>query len=142
MMILLQVSLKFLLALPNFYLIGLELDQDKTKLLASSNDGFLAVFDIRASGDQSSDNSYATANSHNEGSRFTPKLFALSDNQEEEQTSICVMKNGRKVVLSSQEGNISLFSWDWFGDCNDRITCHPTSISTMVKYDEDTVLTG
>ena len=35
-----------------------------------------------------------------------------------------------------------MFSWDWFGDCNDRIVGHPNSIDTMIKYDEDTVITG
>ena len=35
-----------------------------------------------------------------------------------------------------------IFSWDWFGDCNDRIMGHPNAIDTMVKYDEDTLITG
>ncbi len=35
-----------------------------------------------------------------------------------------------------------LFSWDWFGDCNDRITAHPSCVSCMTKYNEDIVLTG
>jgi WD40 repeat protein len=52
------------------------------------------------------------------------------------------MKNGTKVCTSSSEGVINIFSWDWFGDCNDRITGHPNSIECMVKYDEDTLITG
>lgn len=35
-----------------------------------------------------------------------------------------------------------MFSWDWFGDCDDRILGHPNSIDAMVKLDEDTILTG
>merc|ERR1711935_373856 len=31
---------------------------------------------------------------------------------------------------------------DYFGDCNDRIVGHPGSIDCMIKYDEDTVITG
>jgi hypothetical protein len=52
------------------------------------------------------------------------------------------MKNGKKVVTSSSEGVINLFSWDWFGDCNDRIVGHPNSIDCIVKFDEDTIITG
>ena len=62
------------------------------------------------------------------------------------------MKNGKKVVTSSSEGVINLFSWDWFGDCRDRITGHPNSIESMVyikfiyklkiKLDENTLITG
>jgi WD40 repeat protein len=52
------------------------------------------------------------------------------------------MKNGKKVATSSSEGVINLFSWDWFGDCNDRIVGHPNSIDCIVKFDEDTIITG
>jgi WD40 repeat protein len=52
------------------------------------------------------------------------------------------MKNGKKVVTSSSEGVINLFSWDWFGDCNDRIVGHPNSIDCIAKFDEDTIITG
>lgn len=45
-------------------------------------------------------------------------------------------------MTASGEGVLNLFTWDWFGDCNDRIVGHPNSIQCMVKYDEDTVITG
>ncbi len=44
--------------------------------------------------------------------------------------------------MATSEGTINVFSWDWFGDCNDRIVGHPGSIDTMIKYDEDTIITG
>jgi len=88
-------------------------------LLSASCDGCLGVFDLRK-----------------------PELYAMSDNFEEDLTSLAICKDGRKVVVSSSEGVLNLFSWDWFGDCNDRITGHPNSIDTMIKYDEDTVITG
>ena len=44
--------------------------------------------------------------------------------------------------MSSSEGVINLFSWDDFGDCNDRIVGHPNCIDCMIKYDEDMVITG
>lgn len=38
--------------------------------------------------------------------------------------------------MSSQNGIINLFRWDFFGDCNDRISGHPSSIDAMIKYDD------
>lgn len=53
-----------------------------------------------------------------------------------------LVKEGKKVLTATSEGVINIFSWDWFGDCNDRIVSHPGAIDTMIKYDEDTVITG
>ena len=88
-------------------------------LLSTSNDGHLGVFDLK------------------KGS-----LYAMSDNFEEDLTALVICKYGKKVLASSSEGTINIFSWDWFGDCNDRIVGHPNSIDTMIMYDEDTVITG
>lgn len=46
------------------------------------------------------------------------------------------------MLVATSEGTINVFSWDWFGDCNDRIVGHPGSIDTMINYDEDTIITG
>jgi WD40 repeat protein len=70
------------------------------------------------------------------------ELYAMSDHFEDDLTDIAIMKNGTKVLTSSSEGIINIFSWDYFGDCNDRIVGHPGSIDTIVKYDEDTFITG
>jgi len=66
----------------------------------------------------------------------------MSDNFEEDLNAVCITKDGKKVLTATSEGTINIFSWDWFGDCNDRIVGHPGSIDTMVKYDEDIVITG
>jgi WD40 repeat protein len=70
------------------------------------------------------------------------ELYAMSDNFEEDLTAITLQKHGKKVLTSTSEGIINIFSYDWFGDCNDRITGHPNSIDTMIKYDDDMVITG
>ena len=57
-------------------------------------------------------------------------------------SAVVLSKNGKKLAVSSSEGVINLFSWDDFGDCNDRITGHPNCIDCMIKYDEDLVITG
>lgn len=89
------------------------------KLLSVANDGMMGVWDLRKS-----------------------KLYAMSDSFEVDLNAVCMVKEDKKVLTATAEGVINIFSWDWFGDCNDRITGHPNSIECMVKYDENTVITG
>ena len=70
------------------------------------------------------------------------ELYAMSDNFEEDLTSVCLQKDGKKVLAATSDGVINIFSWDFFGDCNDRIVGHPGSIDTMISYDDDIVITG
>jgi WD repeat-containing protein 55 len=70
------------------------------------------------------------------------ELYAMSDCFEEDLTSVILLKDDKKVLASSADGTINIFSWDYFGDCNDRIVGHPGSIDTMIYYDDDTVITG
>lgn len=51
-------------------------------------------------------------------------------------------KKDKKVLASTSEGIVNVFSWDDFGDCNDRLVGHPGSIDCMMKYDDDTIITG
>ena len=88
-------------------------------LVSASCDGMLGVFDLRK-----------------------VELFAMSDNFEEDLTQTVLCKDGKKVLASTSEGVINLFSWGNFGDCNDRIVGHPGSIDAMVAYDDDLILTG
>lgn len=88
-------------------------------IVTSSNDGYLGVFDLKKG-----------------------ELYAMSDNFEEDLTALVVCKYGKKVLASTSEGVINVFSWDWFGDCNDRIIGHPNSIDCMIQFDEDTIITG
>ena len=99
--------------------MDLTLNNDKSMLLSAANDGHLGVFDLRKG-----------------------ELYCKSDCFEEDLTGVLLCKEGKKVLLSTSEGVINLLNWDDFGDCNDRLTGHPNSIDTMVKYDEDTVITG
>ena len=89
------------------------------KLLSVANDGMLGVFDLRKS-----------------------SLYAMSDSFEVDLNAVVCAKGDKKVLTAGSDGAISIFSWDWFGDCNDRIVGHPNSVECMVKYDENTVITG
>jgi len=101
-------------------IMDMKLNDEGNMILSASNDGHLGVFDLRNGG----------------------KLYAMSDNFEEDLTALVICKYQKKVLVSTSEGTVNVFSWDWFGDCNDRIVGHPNSIDTMIKYDEDTVITG
>jgi WD40 repeat protein len=102
------------------------LNDEKNKLLVTSNDGFFGVYDIRRASSTTGSNTFTLDNAK---SKFSPSLFAMSDNMEEELSSVCIVKNGKKVIVSTQEGVVMLFSWDWFGDCDDRMTSHPSAVS-------------
>jgi len=88
-------------------------------LLATSGDGTLGVYDIRKGA-----------------------LDSLSDTQDDELLSLAIIKNGNKVVCGTQDGVLALFSWEQWADISDRFPGHPKSIDTMVKIDEDTIITG
>ncbi|KAJ3067230.1 WD domain repeat-containing protein 55 [Podochytrium sp. JEL0797] len=93
---------------------------EKSTLLATSADGKLSVFDIRKK-----------------------KPIKVSDNQEDELLSVVVVKDTKKAVVGSEDGILSLFSWDNWGDLTDRIpTGHPDAINSILKLSEDRILTG
>ncbi|KAG6743165.1 hypothetical protein POTOM_054111 [Populus tomentosa] len=51
--------------------------------------------------------------------------------------------NGRKVICGTQNGTLLLYSWGFFKDCSDRFTAlSPNSIDSLLKLDEDRVITG
>merc|ERR1711998_778123 len=89
------------------------------RLLATSGDGTLSVFDIRAG-----------------------KMESASDYMTEELLSLVVLKHGSKVVCGSQDGVLCLFSTGQWADMTDRIPGHPNSVDTMIKLDEDTLVSG
>lgn len=93
---------------------------DNNSLVASSGDGSISVYDLG-----------------------TRKLIAQSeDDADDELLSVAVLKNGKKVVCGSQEGVVFIYSWGYFNDCSDRFPGHPNSIDALVKFDEDTIITG
>lgn len=108
------------------YISAFDHSVDGNTLLATSSDGRLGVFDLRMAREAVNGKSSCR----------------LSDDQEDELLSLKIMKNGRKVVCGSQEGVLSIFSWDTWGDCSDRFPGHPSSIDALLKVDEDTLLTG
>mmetsp|Transcript_4136 Transcript_4136/g.26129 ORF Transcript_4136/g.26129 Transcript_4136/m.26129 type:complete len:323 (+) Transcript_4136:350-1318(+) len=89
------------------------------RLLSTSGDGTLGVFELRKG-----------------------KEMARSENQEDELLSVALMKEGKKVLCGTQSGMINMFSWGYFKDMNDRLAGHPESVDALIKFDEDTILTG
>jgi len=88
-------------------------------LLATSGDGTLSVYDL-------------TKNI----------MDTVSDYMEEELLSLEVIKGGKKVVCGTQDGVLGVFNWGIWADVSDRVPGHPNSVETMVKLDEDTIITG
>ncbi|THU50651.1 hypothetical protein C4D60_Mb06t22520 [Musa balbisiana] len=70
------------------------------------------------------------------------KIQSQSEFSEDELLSLVIMKNGRKVICGTQTGTLLLYSWGHFKDCSDRFLGHPMSIDTLLKLDEDTLISG
>jgi WD40 repeat protein len=68
--------------------------------------------------------------------------FYKSDDQESEIHAITVMKNGKKVYCGTQEGPMLIFKWGKWEDCVDRFVGHTDGIESMIKIDENTLITG
>lgn len=101
------------------FVSSMVLGPDEKTLISVGGDGYLAVMDIRRE-----------------------KLIARSDNVEDELLSITLVKGGKKAVVGTQKGVLDLFSWGNWGDLSDRFLGHPESVDAIVKFDEDTVITG
>jgi WD40 repeat protein len=55
---------------------------------------------------------------------------------------VTLMKRGKKIVVGSQEGVLSIFDMANMVDISDRFPGHPQSVDALVAVSEDLVLTG
>ncbi|KDP23875.1 hypothetical protein JCGZ_27144 [Jatropha curcas] len=102
------------------YVSDMTFANDSMKLLGTSGDGTLSVCNLRSN-----------------------KVQTRSEFSEEELLSVAIMKNGRKVICGTQNGNLLLYSWGFFKDCSDRfVGLSPNSIDALLKLDEDRVIVG
>lgn len=102
----------------------------------TSGDGLVSVYDVRQR-----------------------KMYAVSDNQDDELLSIAMVKSGKKVVIGTQSGTLLVFRWDRWGDSHDRIplssympggsnktmpylTGLDMPLDCLLPVNEDTVLCG
>ncbi|KAF8783755.1 hypothetical protein HU200_000189 [Digitaria exilis] len=92
---------------------------DSNQILATSGDGTLSVNNLRRN-----------------------KVKSQSEFSEDELLSLVVMKNGKKVVCGTPSGALLLYSWGYFKDCSDRFLGHTQSVDTMLKLDEETLISG
>ena len=67
--------------------------------------------------------------------------YAKSDEMEDKLLSVVLMKNSQKLLVGTQDGTLCLYLYGKWEDMSDRYPGHPHSINTLLKVDEDTVLT-
>ncbi|CAD5179009.1 WD repeat-containing protein 55-like [Musa acuminata AAA Group] len=101
------------------YISDITFVPDTMQLLGTSGDGTLSVCSLQKN-----------------------KIQSQSEFSEDELLSLVIMKNGRKVICGTQTGTLLLYSWGHFKDCSDRFLGHPMSIDTLLKLDEDTLISG
>ena len=92
-------------------------------LLVTSGDGTLAAFDCR------------------KGSGAAGML-GRSGELEEDILAVQITKGGRKVVCGTSEGVLLVFSWGNWDGPTDSFPGHPESVGSLLKVDEQTLLTG
>eukprot|EP00979_Chaetoceros_neogracilis_P014083 scaffold4425_cov281-Chaetoceros_neogracile.AAC.4 len=126
-----------------------EVDAECITLLATSSDGVLTVIDLRKGGVDGNHTALKAGKTKIEPVKIDPetvqgpfRLHRKSDNQEDELLSMCLMKNGKKIVCGTQQGVLNFWSWGTWGDISDRYPGHPQSIDALLKIDENTLLTG
>ncbi|KAL3788226.1 hypothetical protein HJC23_004693 [Cyclotella cryptica] len=140
------------------YISDFESNNDGTTLFASSADGTLSVFDVRFVNRKNtplsvilpdidwSNHTLEQQQQHQQQKQkqnsWEKSGYVQSDNQEDELLSLCLIKNSQKLLCGSQQGILSLFSYNLWGDITDRFPGHPQSVDAILKIDEDTVLTG
>jgi WD repeat-containing protein 55 len=102
------------------YVSDMYWQEQNNALLTCSGDGTLAFIDVRAR-----------------------RIKAESEGDaDDELLSVVGMKSGRKVVCGTTSGVLAVWSWGHWEDCSDRFPGHPESVTSMVKFDEDTLLTA
>ncbi len=92
---------------------------NKHTLAVAGGDGRLSVFDLRAG-----------------------RLWARSDEQDDELISLALVKHGKKLLCGMQTGVVGIFSWGSFGDVSDRLLGHPASVDCLLAHGEDAVISG
>lgn len=98
-----------------------ETEGDRSRLVVTSGDGTLSVIDVYDG----------------------KKSFEVSEDQEDELLSIAPIKGGKKLVVGTQLGILSLWAPSrGMLDHVDRFPGHPSSVDAICPLDDDTVLTG
>lgn len=100
------------------YISDLCITDDKNSLYYTSGDGTLSLINLKR-------------NKH----EFRIDL-------DDELLSVTIVKNNTKLLLGTQEGNIEIFNIGEWEETFNRFTGHPDCVDTMLKVDEDTILTG
>jgi len=70
------------------------------------------------------------------------KVTVQSEEAETELLSVVSVKEGKKLVVGTQEGPLLVFSQGKLAAPTDSFPGHPNSVDALLKYDEDVVLTG
>jgi len=91
-----------------------------TTLLTTGADGRLAALDARSN----------------------LKPLGVSEPQDDELLAVAVLKGGRKVICGTATGPLVVYNWGRWGDSKDRLLGHPESVDALLRFDDDTLVTG
>ncbi|XP_055934794.1 WD repeat-containing protein 55-like [Argiope bruennichi] len=101
------------------YVSSLIINKEKKLMLATSGDGRLSVYNVRAK-----------------------KLEMQSEELDSDLLCAGIFKGGTKAVVGSTDGALNIFNWGEFGNISDRFPGHPGSVDSMVVIADDVIVTG
>ncbi|KAG8197966.1 hypothetical protein JTE90_020341 [Oedothorax gibbosus] len=101
------------------YISSLTINSEKKILLATSGDGILTTYNVRAK-----------------------KLVMQSEDFDCDLLCAGIFKKGQKVVVGAGDGSLNIFNWGEFGNISDRFPGHPQAVDSMVVLSDDVIVTG
>ncbi|GBM88232.1 WD repeat-containing protein 55 [Araneus ventricosus] len=101
------------------YVSSLVINKEKKLMLATSGDGILSVYNVRAK-----------------------KLEMQSEELDSDLLCSGIFKGGTKAVVGSTDGALNIFNWGEFGNISDRFPGHPGSVDSMAVVADDVIVTG
>lgn len=70
------------------------------------------------------------------------KLYALSDQMEEEYNDISIVLDESRVVCATSSGTLAIYHWDWFGNCKTRVHAGVESTDCLAKFSDDVIFSA
>uniref|UniRef100_T1IPJ2 WD repeat-containing protein 55 homolog n=1 Tax=Strigamia maritima TaxID=126957 RepID=T1IPJ2_STRMM len=101
------------------YISCMTINEEKKILLATSGEGTLTAFNVRAK-----------------------RMELQSEPFDSEMLSVSIIKRGTKAVVGDGEGVFNIFNWGEFGNISDRFPENDSSVDCMIPITENIVCTG
>ncbi|KAJ6248496.1 wd repeat-containing protein jip5 [Anaeramoeba flamelloides] len=101
------------------YITALKTDSAETTLLATSGDGSLTSYNL-----------------------LKNELITVSEIYDDDLLSMEIIKDGSVLLCGTMSGAMLIFKWEFFGDKTDLFPGHQQAVTSIIPFDQDSVITG